>query len=464
MITPRLVAFVVGCVAAAVVAPLAAVSSAADIEPARAYVIVLDDAVTDVSATAAQQGRRAGFTRRDVYSSAIKGYSAALTPEQVRTVEADPLVQFVTPDRTFAHLDTPPSRPRCEDVLGGIQCLPDWVDRIDAELSSSRSGDGRGSVPATVAIIDSGVDGNHADLNVAGGVDCWTGTAVTASEPTDENGHGTFVAGVVGAKDNRIGIVGAAPGAAIWSAKVDDPVGDISLSAVVCAIDWVTSTRLDKDRRNDILVANISLGDSEGPGDDGACGRTNDDLIHLAICKSVRVGVTYVVAAMNDATDFSATIPASYSEVLTVTAVADYDGKPGGHDTADCYGADYSEYGGADDTPAAFSDYATSPSDKAHTIAAPGVCMESTFPPFPGYYGYAIWDGTSFASPAVTGTVALCIAAGPCRGLTPQRIITKVLERTATYNLQHPRFGFVGDPLRPQGNQYYGYLVRTGLF
>lgn len=71
----------------------------------------------------------------------------------------------------------------------------------------------------------------------------------------------------------------------------------------------------------------MSLG---GAGtDDGNCGKSNNDSMHRAICNSVAEGVTYTVAAGNDHGDAKKTIPAAYDEVITVSALADFDGKPG---------------------------------------------------------------------------------------------------------------------------------------
>ena len=66
------------------------------------------------------------------------------------------------------------------------QTLPTGIDRIDGELSSTASGNGSGSVGVDVAVIDTGIDLKHPDLNVVGGQNCSTGTSYD-----DGNGHGT---------------------------------------------------------------------------------------------------------------------------------------------------------------------------------------------------------------------------------------------------------------------------------
>src|SRR4030095_13045736 len=95
-------------------------------------------------------------------------------------------------------------------------------------------------------------------------------------------------------------------------------------SSVICGLDWVTANVAT----HNIKVANMSL--SGAGSDDGNCGNTNNDALHKAICSSVAAGVTYVVAAGNENTNFAGSVPAAYDEVLTVTAVADFNGQPAG--------------------------------------------------------------------------------------------------------------------------------------
>ena len=244
-----------------------------------------------------------------------------------------------------------------------------------------------------VAVIDTGVDFDHPDLNVytAGATNC--STATTAD---DGNGHGTHVAGTIGALDNRIGVVGVAPGARIWPVRVLNDAGSGTWSAVICGIDYVTA------HASEIEVANMSLGG--GGADDGNCGNTNGDAMHQAICRSVAAGVTYVVAAGNSAADASTFVPAAYDEVITVSALADFDGKPDGLGAATCRSD-------LDDTFASFSNYGDDVD-----VVAPGVCIKSTW--MGG--GYSTISGTSMASPHVAGAAALWEATHA--GATPAEV------------------------------------------
>jgi subtilisin len=186
--------------------------------------------------------------------------------------------------------------------------VPTGVARIEAEMNDQIDGP---SVPAemtsgqgvNVAILDTGINAGHPDLSVAGGgVNCTNDKLAATIDPA---GHGTLVAGVVGARRDGNGIVGVAPDSTLWSARVLKKNGEGSISSIICGIDWATSTRLDSDPLNDIAVANMSLV-AKG-SDDNACGTQNRDALHLAICHSTAAGVTYVAAAGNAGTDLAET-------------------------------------------------------------------------------------------------------------------------------------------------------------
>jgi subtilisin len=398
--------------------------------PASPYIVVLADGANS-RAVANEHTRSAGAEVSHVYGHAVKGYAARLTPAGLAAVRADARVRYATPDR---------------EVQLDAQELPTGVDRIDADVSSTLAGNGSGSVNVNVAVLDTGVDSDHPDLNVAGGIGCVQGSG----EFEDGHGHGTHVAGTIGAKDDSVGVVGVAPGARIWAARVLNAAGFGSFASVICGIDWATGTRLDSDPTNDIAVANMSLGG--GGADDGDCGASNGDALHAAICNSVEAGVTYAVAAGNAARDFRTSVPAAYDEVLTVTAVSDFDGEPGALGSPTCRTDE-------DDTFANFSNFATLRPDRDHTIAGPGVCILSTWK----NGGYNTISGTSMATPHVAGTAALCIAVG-C-GASPDAVMRKLLRDADTYNTRTDTgYGFVGDPLRPVSGRYFGFLLRAGLY
>src|SRR5437763_1705506 len=259
--------------------------------------------------------------------------------------------------------------------------------------------------------------GPHPDLNVVGGTSCVGGNN------RDGNGHGTHVAGIAAAKDDGSGVVGIAPGAPIYSVRVLNSGGSGTLSTVICGIDWVTANAA----ATGIKVANMSLR-FQNSADDGNCGHTNNDALHVAICNSVAKGITYVVGAGNESNDFATNVPAAYDEVLTVTGIADFDGKPGAAAASTCR-AD------ADDTFADFSSFAVSSADAEHTIAAPAVCIYSTWPG----NGYSTLSGTSMASPHVAGLVALCLARATCSG-APADVIRQVRSAASAHSAAAPSY------------------------
>ena len=92
----------------------------------------------------------------------------------------------------------------------------------------------------------------------------------------------------------------------------------------MCGIDWVTGLNQDGDPANDVDVANMSLGDS------GTLGTALDGGLREAICRRSAPASPTSAAAGNSSVDASTFIPAAFPEVITVSALADFDGEPGG--------------------------------------------------------------------------------------------------------------------------------------
>jgi subtilisin len=395
------------------------------------YIVVLDDS-TDTAAVAGAAVER-GARLNATFGSALNGFVATLPLLDLRALRSDPRVAYVRADRPVRLLDT--------SVPNGT---PTGVSRIGAlpEKVAQRAGAPR----AGVAILDTGIAA-HPDLNVVGGVDCSNdllGNLLGGGGFKDNNGHGTHVSGTVGAKADGTGVVGVDPGVPLYAVRVFSQLGAGTLSGVICGLEWVAEHAAE----HNIKVVNMSLG---GSGvDDGACGTKSQDPFHQAICNVVAKGVTVVVAAGNDGAELSGTVPAAYDEVLTVSALTDFDGQPGGKGVpASCGKSE------KDDTPASFSNFALSSGpDANHMISAPGTCITSTW--LSG--GYNTISGTSMASPHVAGAVARCIDTGPCAGLAPAQIVAKM--RTDATN-RPLGTGYFGDPGVPIQGRYYGYLVNT---
>jgi subtilisin len=383
-------------VAAAALTPLAMLAAPAAAAPAGvpaatansvpgAWIVTLEPG-TSPDGVSAEHSRRYEARVDHVYRHAVRGYAARMSDQAAARVAQDPQVASIERDQV---------------VTVAAQTTPTGIDRIDGEASSTVSGNGSGVVNVDVAVIDTGIDIDHPDLNVVGGVNCSTGKSYD-----DGNGHGTHVAGTIAAKDDGVGVVGVAPGARLWAVRVLNNQGSGTRSAIMCGVDWVTA------RASTIEVANMSLGGSGTEPSRTGC--STGDAYHDSICRSVTAGVTYVVAAGNSSANSANHVPAAYDEVITVSALADFNGQPGGGAAATCR-AD------VDDTFADFSNFGADVD-----LIAPGVCITSTWKGG----GYDTISGTSMASPHVAGAAALYKAGNPAAN--PAQVKTALEGATTT--------------------------------
>lgn len=383
------------------------------------YVVVFNDGV-DAGAKTSGLERAQSFRADHRYSASLSGFAAKLAPRQRDAIAHDPDVASVHEDRAVR---LPPARSsRATPLATGVQRI---------------GGGAKAAAGVAVAVLDTGIDLTHPDLNAVAGTNCTGGPNRRTSAVSDGHGHGTHVAGTIAGGSG----IGVAPGTAVYAVKVLDDTGRGSTSQLICGIEWVTANA----RRLGIRVANLSLGMPGTP--DPECGRASRDVLHKALCSSIAAGVVYVVAAGNDATDIAGDVPSGYPDVLAVTAMADSDGAAGGRGAVTACGQRE-----RDDTPASFSNYASRAADAAHLIAAPGVCIRSSWPGG----GYRSISGTSMAAPHVSGAVALCIASGRCSG-TPAAIIRQLRADASAHGA-----GFTGDDSAPRNGRRYGDLVWAG--
>ena len=316
------------------------------------YIVVFENDVNIPSQVANGIARRQNAEVGFVYGHALKGFSARIPDKALAAVRANPRVAYVERDGT---------------VRAVAQTLPWGINRIDADRSSTRAGNGSGRVSGVnVYVVDTGVDASHADLNVVGHVN-FRGDG----KNTDCSGHGTHVAGTMAAKDNKAGVVGVAPGAPLIGVKVLDCFGDGSASTIIKGIDWVTANAQKP------AIANISI---SGPA---------NDAIDDAVRSSARSGVFYSVAAGNDDND------ADYigEDACTVSPARAGAGKNNGIVTTAATGKSN------DETPG--SNYG-----RCVDLWAPGARILSTYKGG----GTIRMSGTSMAAPHVGGTGALYLS------------------------------------------------------
>ena len=356
-------------------------------DPAGRWIVIYRQGTDPVEAT----GRRAdrlSFSADRIYRHASRGFTARLNAGQVAALRADPAVAAVVPD---------------ERIELAAQQYPTGINRIGTRVSPAANIDGIDKrVGADVAIVDTGI-ASVAELNVAGGYNCSTSDRALWR---DVHGHGTHVAGTVGAIDNTSGVVGVAPGVRLWAVKILNDNGSGLLSWYVCGLDWIAAQRDPSDPSRPLFEA-VNMSVAKWGSDDKNCGATNDDILHAAICRLVASGVTVVAAAANDSGSAAARVPAAYNEAITVSALADTDGRSGGLGGPRCFSwGTYDD----DDTFANFSNHGSDVD-----LIAPGKCIWSTVP-----NGYLYMSGTSMAAPHVTGAVALLKATRP--QLTPGEV------------------------------------------
>ncbi len=236
-----------------------------------------------------------GFAADNVYSYAIRGFSARLTRQQAQDLKNSSIVDYIELDGEMKAI---------------AQTVPWGIDKIDADVSSTLAGNGSGTVAnVNVYVIDTGVSVAHPDLYVVNHVNF-------AGGPNDDcNGHGSHVAGTIAARDNDSYVVGVAPGAPITGVKVLGCSGSGSTSGVIKGIDWVTANAKFP------AIANMSLG--------GAASTALD----TAVRNSAAAGVFYAVAAGNEGADACNSSPAragagSNNGIMTVAAVDSSDREP----------------------------------------------------------------------------------------------------------------------------------------
>lgn len=337
-------------------------------------IVVLQEGV-DPSLFASASGVAPAF----VYDTLITGFAANLTAEAARRLAQVPQVEGIFPD-----LPVDPT----------AQVIPTGIERVNAPRNGFfpfTNGSG-GSVGGTVAVVDSGV-APLADLNVIGGYNC---TSPDTGDWADGFGHGTHVAGTVGAINNTDGVVGVAPGVGIFAARMLNSAGGGSQSQLVCALEAVAA-------QGGIRVANLSLTTNDSTP--GTCG-VNASALHQAICNLIADGTSVVVAAGNFGQEVTATSMAGYPEVIAVSAFQDFDGRPGGLSATLCAS------GSTDDTFWASSNWGP-----LVDIMGPGVCIRSY-----NQSGVQVYrSGTSMATPHVSGALALYYAANPGASVSAAR-------------------------------------------
>ena len=290
------------------------------------------------------------------YHATILGFAGELTEQMADRLRSDPRVLSIEPDRAIA-LAPPPGKGKDKGDNGGggtdpDQIVPWGIARVNG---TTYSGNRR------AWIIDTGIDLDHNDLNVnSTGLNKSFLVGVKGGKsPDDQYGHGTHVAGIIGAVDNTIGTVGVAAGVEVVSVRVLDATGSGRYSGIIAGVDYVGANASPGD------VANMSLGSSIYPS------------LDAAVVRAAASGIRFVLAAGNNAADANIHSPARVNGDYIYTVSAMRQG----------------------DLWASFSNYGNPPID----YCEPGVSIFSCWK----NGGYATASGTSMSAPHLSGLLLL---------------------------------------------------------
>jgi subtilisin family serine protease len=321
-----------------------------------------------------------------VYTTAVNGCAVRIQPGDLAALKADPAVARV--DLVYCRYACPavfptgvsriqyihaPSTPPFQLFFPGTGAGGTTVGNGGPRNLGPGFNIGGSGVapPKAVAIMDTGIDSTHPDLNVV--------LSMGFGNPNgqDQFGHGTHCAGIVGAKG--VGVTGVFPGVPLWSLRVLDAKGSGSDTDIIAGLDFLAKNA------SQVSACNMSLG-----------GKGISQALNNAVTMCVNLGVVMCVAAGNDNADTSNYSPATAVGAICVGALCDTDGRTGGKGPA-------GSFGDPDDTFASFSNWGP-----VVALLGPGEDILSTIPVVQGSYG--LKSGTSMATPHVAGMSALVLS------------------------------------------------------
>jgi len=323
------------------------------------HFVKLDKEPAEVASFAATLAEDFNLDIVHTYDSASEGFAArfpAFLREDLERVDG---IDYIAADEEADRLppEEQPSAPI--DLIVGDE-VPESILRVGGAYGGNLRG-------VQVAVLDSGIDASHPDLDVVADVDFVAMSGGTAAPGADPNGHGTHCAGTIGAALDGDGVAGVAPGVGLHAVRVLDAAGAGYWTDIIAGLEYVLETP-------EIKVVNLSLGGPRAPG---------PDPMEDAIQRLEDAGVTVVIAAGNETQDTDNVAPAGFGLGMVVSA----------YDAA-----------GGDNGYAYFSNYG----DEVD-VAAPGVDVVSTYPGGT----YVEMSGTSMAAPLVAGAAAAYLAENP---------------------------------------------------
>lgn len=311
---------------------------------------------------------------KEVYSDVLNGFSCYSDHANVQKFEQQNCAKLVGCDKDGV-------------VKANVQTVGSFIPRLGVQNSSRRTGTRRPvfAIPSNIyaIVVDTGILASHPDLKSKISTSFsknYTNSIRTAWN--DDNGHGTHCAGIIGAQDNTIGIVGTAPNVNLIAVKVLDRFGSGSDSNIIAGLNYIAQWKTANPSLKGIV--NMSMGGSPSiPLDTAVRNLINN------------YGISVVVAAGNESQNAVNSSPARVAEAITV----------GAYDDRNNNFANFSNFGTVVD------------------ILAPGVDIRSCWL----NNGYTVESGTSMAAPMVAGAIVDMIANPAFSGYTPAQIREKLL-------------------------------------
>ena len=316
---------------------------------------------------------------KEVYTDVLNGFSCYSTHENVEKFERQNCTKLVGCDKDgVAHTN--------------VQTVGTFIPRLGVQNSSRRAGTKNPAFPLPANIyaivVDTGILASHPDLKSKISTTYSKNfTTNNRARWNDDNGHGTHCAGIIGAQDNTIGIVGTAPNVNLIAVKVLDRTGSGSYSNVIAGVNYVAQWKTANPTFKGVV--NMSLG--------GGVSQAMDTAIQNLINN---YGIPVVVAAGNETQNAANSSPARTPEAITI----------GAYDDRNNILASFSNFGAVVD------------------LQAPGVNIRSCWL----RNGYKVLSGTSMAAPMVAGAVVDMIANPAYSEYTPAQIRNKLVEDAET--------------------------------
>jgi len=287
----------------------------------------------------------------DIYYSVLQGFAIRIKNiEDVNKLKVDKRIRSIKND-VLIKLESDNKLNKPQKTLLEEQYIPWGVKRVGGPFDGTQA-------PRKAWIIDSGIDMDHPDLNV----DQSLSTYFVGSSPNDCANHGTLVAGVIGAKNNNIGVVGVAAGARVVSVRCFDCAGHALASTAISGVQYV----INHGQAGDVI--NCSWGWRFTNPDHNAN-------ISFALYSAAQLGFWITIAAGNDRANVSSYVPAGGIGHLNSFVLS-------GIDSTDNW-----YY---------WSNYGTSVNFSLPAVNILSTSMND---------GYATMSGTSFAAPTMAGMI-----------------------------------------------------------